>query len=46
MLAFGGTEKTTRDTIYFYRNVVDLRAPVSTGRATAKGGTVAPYTAS
>jgi hypothetical protein len=32
-LAFGGTEDT-QDTIYFYRNVVDLRGPVPTGRPT------------
>jgi hypothetical protein len=30
-LAFGGTEGT-QDTIYFYRNVVDLRASVAVGR--------------
>lgn len=32
-LAFGGTEGT-KDAIYFYRNVVDLRAPILTGRPT------------
>ncbi len=35
MLAFGGSEDT-RDTIYFYRNIVDMRAPVQTGRPSAK----------
>ncbi|GEM_PF-5891816 len=35
MLAFGGAE-ATRDTIYFYRNIVDLRSPVPTGRPTPK----------
>jgi hypothetical protein len=31
MLAFGGTEEN-HDTVYFYRNIVDLRAPIQTGR--------------
>jgi hypothetical protein len=35
MLAFGGTE-ANHDTVYFYRNVVDLRAPIWTGRPGAK----------
>ncbi|MGE0610021.1 MAG: hypothetical protein AB7O62_23220 [Pirellulales bacterium] len=35
MLAYGGTEDT-KDTIYFYRNVVDLRGPVHNGRPTSK----------
>lgn len=35
MLAFGGTEPTN-DTVYFYRNIVDLRAPIWTGRPNAK----------
>jgi hypothetical protein len=41
MFAFGGTEEQTTDTIYFYRNVVDLRAPVRLGRPSEKGGQVA-----
>jgi hypothetical protein len=32
-LAFGGTEDT-KDTVYIYRNVFDLRAPVQAGRPT------------
>lgn len=35
-LAFGGTETTTRDRIFIYRNLFDLRAPVYTGRPSAK----------
>lgn len=35
MLAFGGTEPT-HDTVFFYRNIVDLRAPIWTGRPSAK----------
>lgn len=35
-LAFGGPEKTNDDTIYLYRNVIDERAPVNTGRPTSK----------
>jgi hypothetical protein len=35
MLAFGGTEPN-HDTVYFYRNVVDMRAPIWTGRPGAK----------
>jgi hypothetical protein len=31
MLAFGGAEEN-HDTVYFYRNIVDLRAPILTGR--------------
>jgi hypothetical protein len=31
-LAFGGTETVTRDKVYVYRNVFDLRLPVQTGR--------------
>jgi hypothetical protein len=30
-LAFGGTEEN-HDKVYFYRNVIDLRAPIQTGR--------------
>ena len=40
MLAFGGTEDT-RDAVYFYRNVVDMRAPVNVGRPSEKGGKLA-----
>jgi hypothetical protein len=40
MLAFGGAE-ATRDTIYFCRNIVDLREPVPTGRATPQRPTAA-----
>jgi hypothetical protein len=36
--AFGGPEPVTKDTIYIYRNIVDLRAKVNTGRpSTMKG---------
>jgi hypothetical protein len=35
-LAFGGTEATTRDKVFVYRNVFDLRAKVQTGRPTAQ----------
>ena len=35
-LAFGGPEKVTEDTVYLYRNVVDLRAPVQMGRPSVK----------
>lgn len=41
-LAFGGPEKTTQDTVWLYRNVIDLRHPVRTGRPSSKnpaGGT-------
>jgi hypothetical protein len=31
-LAFGGPEKESNDTVYFYRNIVDLRQDVPTGR--------------
>jgi hypothetical protein len=31
-LAFGGNECETRDRVFIYRNIFDLRAPVSTGR--------------
>lgn len=34
-LAFGGTEDT-RDKIYIYRNIFDLRAPVYTGRPSTR----------
>lgn len=43
-LAFGGPEKTTTDAIYIYRNVIDLRQPLRTGRpstANPKGGSSA-----
>jgi hypothetical protein len=43
MLAFGGTETGT-DTIYFYRNIIDLRGTVRNGRPSSKApGPVAPY---
>lgn len=35
MPAFGGTEPN-HDTVYFYRNVVDMRAPIWTGRPSNK----------
>jgi hypothetical protein len=35
-LAFGGTEPQTRDQVFVYRNVFDLRAPVQTGRPSTK----------
>ena len=35
-LAFGGPETTTRDKIFIYRNLIELRAPVPTGRPTAQ----------
>ena len=35
-LAFGGTETETRDKVYIYRNIFDLRTPILTGRASAK----------
>lgn len=42
MFAFGGTEDT-RDTVYFCRNIVDLRAPGLFARPTTKAGRVKPY---
>ncbi|MBI2194488.1 MAG: hypothetical protein HYU36_21125 [Planctomycetes bacterium] len=36
VLAYGGTETVTQDRIYFYRNVIDLRAAVPTARPSAK----------
>jgi hypothetical protein len=43
MMAFGGTEPTT-DSIYFYRNIIDLRNPVRSGRPSSKApGPVTPY---
>ena len=43
MLAFGGTETRT-DTIYFHRNIIDLRAPIRNGRPSSKApGPVPPY---
>lgn len=35
-LAFGGNEWETRDRVFIYRNVFDLRGPVNTGRPTAE----------
>jgi hypothetical protein len=35
-LAFGGSEPTTDDQVYVYRNVFDLRFPVNTGRPSAQ----------
>jgi Protein of unknown function (DUF1565) len=35
-LAFGGPELVTRDHVLIYRNVVDLRDPVATGRPSVK----------
>lgn len=35
-LAFGGPEKVTEDTIYLYRNIVDLRGPLQMSRPTTK----------
>jgi hypothetical protein len=35
-LAFGGPEKVNEDTVYLYRNVIDLREPVLTGRPSVK----------
>lgn len=44
MLAFGGPEKSTDDTIYFFRNIIDLRKPVNLGRPSAKSpGPLTPY---
>jgi len=40
-LAFGGPWPETRDQIYIYRNVFDLRVPVPTGRPTTKRPTAA-----
>lgn len=40
-LAFGGPELVNRDQVWIYRNVIDLREPVATGRpssANPKGG--------
>jgi hypothetical protein len=34
--AFGGPEPVTRDRVFIYRNVIDLRGKVQTGRPTAK----------
>lgn len=42
VLAFGGTEDN-HDTVYFYRNVVDLRAPIQTGRPGPKNPRPAYY---
>jgi hypothetical protein len=45
-LAFGGPEKSTTDTVYIYRNVIDLRTPLRTGRpstANPKGGASAGH---
>lgn len=35
-LAFGGPEKTNEDSIFLYRNLVDLREQLQTGRSTPK----------
>ncbi|MCI0458101.1 MAG: hypothetical protein L0Z62_14150 [Gemmataceae bacterium] len=35
-LAFGGPEETTRDRVFVYRNVFDLRGNVQTGRPSTK----------
>lgn len=35
-LAFGGPELVTKDTAYIYRNVIDLRGSVNTGRPSTK----------
>ena len=35
-LAFGGTESETRDKVFIFRNIFDLRSPVNTGRPTTK----------
>ena len=35
-LAFGGTELVTRDQVFIYRNIFDLRGDVQTGRPTAR----------
>ncbi|MDA1143031.1 MAG: right-handed parallel beta-helix repeat-containing protein [Planctomycetota bacterium] len=42
MLAYGGTDDT-RDIIYFYRNIVDLRTPIRQGRPKETGEPVKPY---
>jgi len=36
VFAFGGMEPGTKDKVYIYRNIVDLRAPVLTGRPSSK----------
>jgi hypothetical protein len=35
-LAFGGPEKVTEDTVFLYRNVIDLREPVPVARPSSK----------
>lgn len=40
MFAYGGAEKQTTDRIFFYRNIVDLRAPIRVGRPTTPEGSV------
>lgn len=35
-LAYGGPHPTTRDQVYIYRNIFDLRGQVNTGRPTVK----------
>src|SRR5205807_2202532 len=35
-LAFGGPEKVNEDTIYLYRNIIDLRESVQFGRPSVK----------
>jgi hypothetical protein len=35
-LAFGGPEKMNDDTVYIYRNIIDLREPLATGRPSTK----------
>jgi hypothetical protein len=35
-LAFGGTETETRDQVHIYRNLIDLRGPIQTGRPSVK----------
>ena len=43
MFAYGGAEPKTTDRIFFYRNIVDLRAAVRTGRPATADGTVTSY---
>jgi hypothetical protein len=37
-LAFGGTEPTTQDTVFVYRNVFDLREPLRISRPSSRDG--------
>lgn len=36
MFAFGGFERETKDKVYIYRNIIDLRPPVQGGRPSAQ----------